>query len=347
MRVLSLLLFLPLTAQAGAFDCGVYYGEVFACGQKLCAKSDPAYQNICVITPQSTPYRAPEPPAVRVTALSADAACGQTPAYDVVTLKAYDPVSGLAEESLRVFFQDFTLSAESPGDYAKNCRLDARVAIPAGYRFRPLSAAAEGSYSIAPAGESRGFIRVSYEVQPQDWRAEASNAKAFTGTGEILCTAALEERPTVDCASEPSEVNLLSDLSLSLFQRGTGFSLMEIDASRRDVDLSWKWELEPCSAYFEGRDFQSSYTAYNGKRISANLRFAGRTGSYATASFTGYLSQLRYSEGGRRVEGRWEASGQGGSFDFRLQDPASGRFEGYWLDGDKPGTRYPWSGSYL
>lgn len=43
-----------LNANAASYPaCGTYYGTVFQCGKLLCAKSDPAYKNICVITSTS------------------------------------------------------------------------------------------------------------------------------------------------------------------------------------------------------------------------------------------------------------------------------------------------------
>ncbi len=354
------------SSRPGRIDpvCDVYYGSVFQCGSKQCAKADPGYQQICVVTANSRPAASTPPPStpppgpgpgpgdgadaarVRVKSFSANADCGATPDFDVVTLSPLNPTSGFREESLRLFFNDFSLSTDFPGDYHKNCILDADVLIPAGYRFRPVSAAAEGVYSITPVDESIGFIKVSYEVQPQGFKAERTNATPFTGQGEIKCLAALENKPFVSCSGKESSVRLHTNIDLNLVQYSPGNSQIDIDASRTDVDLSWKWELETCSSFFEGRDFQTRYVAYSGDRINAILRLDGAQGSYTTSSFVGRLYQVTYREGGRRVEGRWSGAGNGGSFSFTLMDESSGQFAGTWRDENQPSRAYSWSGYY-
>lgn len=282
---------------------------------------------------------------VRVDTFSSNGGCGNNPSFDVVETSALNPATNTKGESLRVFFNDFFLSTNYAGTANKNCVLDAQIRIPAGFRFRPVSAAAEGSYILQP--QSQGFIRVSYEVQPNGWTAEASNQTPFTGQGDINCIAKLEEQLILGCSNEDTTVNLHTNIDLSIKQSSSSFSQMEIDASRQNHDLSWRWELYSCSIAFEDRDFQTTYVAYSGQNIPATVRFSGTQGSFKTSSFSGTFSQVTYSNGGRTVQGKWSASGSSGTFSFYLVNDSSGEFQGSWRDSKNPNQGGVWNGRYL
>jgi hypothetical protein len=284
---------------------------------------------------------------VRVDAFSSNGDCGNSPNYDVVETSPLNPATNSKGESLRVFFNDFFLSTSYAGHANKNCVLDAQVRIPAGYRFRPVSAAAEGSYFLQPQGQTQGFIRVSYEVQPNGWSAEASNQTPFTGQGDINCLAKLDEELVLGCSDQDTVVNLHTNIDLSIHQSGNGFSQMDIDASRQNHDLSWRWELYSCSIPFEDRDFNTNYVAYNGQSIPARVRFSGSQGTFKTSGFSGSFSQVTYSNRGRTVQGKWSAGGSSGTFVFHLVSNSSGEFQGSWRDARNPNQGGVWNGRYL
>lgn len=285
---------------------------------------------------------------VQVENFSSNDQCGLSPSFDVIDTSAYDPTTQIQGESLRVFFNEFFLSTQELGTSQKNCTLDAEIKIPAGFRFRPVSAAAEGSYSIQPKGESQGFIKVSYAVEPQGWSAEKSNElKPFSGEGEIQCIAQLQEAFFLSCSNAPSSINLHTNIDLRIEQKSPGFSQMDIDATRQNHDLAWKWELQPCSAAFEDHEFQSQFVAYNGAVVAANLRFTGSSGSFTTASFTGLFTEVRYLNNGQTVQGKWSVGEQGGNFVFHLTDELSGNFAGSWQDRINPSQGGTWNGQFL
>jgi hypothetical protein len=283
---------------------------------------------------------------VRVDAFSSNGGCGNNPSFDVVETSALNPVTNSKGESLRVFFNDFFLATNYAGTSNKNCVLDATVRIPAGFRFRPVSAAAEGSYSLQPQGQTQGFIRVSYEVQPNGWTAEASNQSPFTGQGDINCIAKLDEELILGCANEDTTVNLHTNIDLSINQSSNTFSQMEIDASRQNHDLSWRWELYSCSVPFEERNFQTNYVAYNGQSIPASVRFSGSQGTFQASGLNGSFSQVTYSNRGRTVQGKWTAGSSSGTFSFYLVNEATGEFQGSWRDARNPNQGGVWNGRY-
>ena len=285
---------------------------------------------------------------VRVDRFWANSDCGLTPDYDVIETSALDPNTNRKGESLRVFFNNFFLSTQKSGQAAKNCALDAQIRIPAGFRFRPVSAAAEGSYNLQPNGQSQGFIRVSYEVQPEGWTAEASNDQnPFTGQGDIRCIAELDSQFQVSCSEYDTELTLHTNIDLRIQQDSTLTSQMDIDATRQNHDLSWKWELSSCSVPFEEHSFQSNFIAYDGSSVAATLNFSGSTGSFRTANFVGTFTKLVYSHGGRTIKGHWSASGSNGTFTFELLNNSTGDFQGTWKDGKDPKQNGFWNGRYL
>src|SRR6478736_766184 len=79
---------------------------------------------------------------VKVDKFASNGGCGNNPSFDVVETSPLNPSTNQKGESLRVFFNDFFLQTNAAGTSSKNCILDATVRIPAGYRFRPVSAAA-------------------------------------------------------------------------------------------------------------------------------------------------------------------------------------------------------------
>lgn len=88
-----------------------------------------------------------------------------------------------------------------------------------------------------------------------------------------------------------------------------------------------------CSAggsYYEGRTIQSSYRGPDGRSYDASLSFQGQQGSYRTSSFTGTFSNVRYSDGGKKLEANWSANGQGGWVTFWMYDTNQKRFSGNW-----------------
>ncbi|WP_141732779.1 DUF4360 domain-containing protein [Oligoflexus tunisiensis] len=284
---------------------------------------------------------------VRVDAFSSNGDCGTSPSFDVVETSPLNTTNNTKGESLRVFFSDFQLATSYAGTVHKNCVLDAEVRIPAGYRFRPVSAAAEGSYFLQPQGQTQGYIRVSYEVEPTGWGAEASNQTPFTGQGDINCIAKLDEQFVLGCSTEDTLVNLHTNIDLSIHQSGNNFSQMEIDASRQNHDLSWRWELFSCSIPFEDRDFKTTYVAYNGQAIPATVRFSGSQGTFKTSGFSGKFTHVTYSNRGRTVQGKWSASGSGGTFVFQLVSDSTGEFKGSWKDARNPNHGGVWNGRYL
>ncbi|HYX32696.1 MAG TPA: DUF4360 domain-containing protein [Oligoflexus sp.] len=283
---------------------------------------------------------------VQVNAFSSNGGCGTSPSFDVVETSALNPKTNTKGESLRVFFNDFFLSTTYAGTVNKNCVLDAQVKIPAGYRFRPVSAAAEGSYNLQPQGQSQGFIRVSYEVQPNGWSAEAANQTPFTGQGDINCIAKLDEELVLGCSTEDTLVNLHTNIDLSIQQNSSSFSQMDIDASRQNHDLSWKWELFSCSIPFEDRDFKTTYVAYSGQSIPATVHFSGSQGTFVASGLNGQFTEVRYSNRGRSVQGKWSAGNSGGTFTFSLINDSTGEFQGTWRDAKNPNQGGAWNGRY-
>lgn len=271
--------------------------------------------------------------------------CGSL-STEITEEKAYDDWGrGFEGESLRVTFNEFILRADSQGWKERNCRLGAGVTVPAGYRFRPTLAAAEGFYSIQPQGQSTGGIKVSYVVDPSGQKAERENAKPFTGQGDILCKAELKDPRFSTCYNRPNVVNLTTDLKFWLDQKGQNASVMQLDASRTKTSLKWNWQFQSCENFFDQRWFSTNYLAYNGQRYNARIFFDLTNGRYeSSAGFTGYFNNIQYSEDGLEMTANWSTDSQSGWMKFRMEEVSTGRFRGEW--GDSSNFKADWYGSY-
>jgi len=271
--------------------------------------------------------------------------CGPV-TYDVAPQGEYtNALRNVRGESLRLFFSDFYVQAENPGDYLRTCDINARINVPAGYRFMPVRANAEGFYQISPEGKNTGGIKVSYTVQPGNLNAYRTNPKPFTGNGDIHCKADLEKPSYTTCFNKPTQVNLSTHLAMWLNHQVNGFSTIQLDASRRDQNLFWNWQLQSCENFFDQKTFDTTYVATNGNTYHARLTVDMYQGTYSSsAGFTGTLSNLQYSEDGLTLKGNWSALGTGGSFVFNMTDVGNGHFNGSWTD--HQGKKASWTGHY-
>ena len=265
-----------------------------------------------------------------VETMQADSGCGSLQ-YDIAESPSHsDSSQAITGESLRVFFNDFHIQSSAPGTVQRTCKLNAVIRIPARFRFLPRAAYAEGSYSLQPQGSSKGTIQVSYDVKPVGRSAKRNNeATPWTGDGDFICKGELEEKQFLICANHDSFVTLATDLSLKIQQSAPGQSLIELDTARKDVDLSWDWQLKPCVNYFEGESFRAYMKI--GSNSTLPLRFLPYEdkGSLVTDSGVhGSLMHLVYSDDGRSVAGRYEIAGQSGRFDVEVKDTESGEFRG-------------------
>jgi hypothetical protein len=272
--------------------------------------------------------------------------CGPV-SYEIAPQPDYnDGNRNVRGESLRLFFSNFYLQADRPGDYLRTCDIDAKIIVPAGYRFMPVRAQAEGFYDIRPEGRNTGGVKVSYSVQPGDLHALRTNPNPFTGSGDIHCKADLENPKFTACFNRPTEVTLSTHLAMWLNHQVDGFSTIQLDASRRNQNLFWNWQLQSCENYFDQKQFHSSYVAYDGNTYSARISIDGYQGTYQSeAGFTGTLSNLTYSDDGLSISGNWSTSNAQGYFSFSILDVGEGRFHGIW--GDDKGYRNDWTGQYV
>ncbi|HYX32699.1 MAG TPA: DUF4360 domain-containing protein [Oligoflexus sp.] len=251
--------------------------------------------------------------------------------YDIAETSANsDAAQGIIGESLRVFFNDFHIQATQPGEVKRTCKLDAVIRIPAGYRFLPRAAYAEGSYSIKPQGASKGLINVTYDVRPAGRLAQRTNEKApWSGEGDFTCRGDLVETQFLLCANHDTYVTLRTDLTLKLQQAAGGQSLIELDTARKDVDLAWDWQFKPCVNFFEGRTFRAYMKI--GPTNTLPLRFQPYEdkGSLTTDSGKqGALSQVVYSDDGLSVSGNYTLDGKSGRFSVKVVDTEAGEFRG-------------------
>jgi len=265
-----------------------------------------------------------------VESVYSDDGCGDL-RYDVATTSANsDPAQGIVGESLRVFFNDFHIQASQPGEVKRTCKLDAVIRIPAGYRFLPRAAYAEGSYSIRPQGASKGTINVTYDVRPAGRFAERNNEKApWSGEGDFTCRGDLVETQFLLCANHDTFVSLGTDLTLKLQQAAGGQSLIELDSARKDVDLTWDWQFKPCVNYFEGRTFRAYMKIGPTNTQPLSFQPYEDRGSLITESGKrGALSQVVYSDDGLSVSGIYNLDGKSGRFSVKVVDTESGEFRG-------------------
>jgi hypothetical protein len=271
--------------------------------------------------------------------------CGDV-AHEIVDDNQYDDTSsGATGESLRLFFSSFMVQSENPGRAQRHCTLNASVLVPAGYRFMPLSASAEGFYSINPKDTNSGGIKVNYVVQPGNMTAERTNKVPFTGDGDIHCLAELKDPAYTGCYNRATTINLTTELALWLDQKSPGNSVIQLDATRRNHNLYWNWRLKSCENYYDQKQFASSYVAYNGHRYNARLKFDLQEGTFESAAgFTGQFTNVRYSDDGLNVQGQWAALGAKGYFSFDMIHKSTGEFRGTW--GDDNGYRAEWTGYY-
>lgn len=266
--------------------------------------------------------------------------CGSVQS-DVLTLPEYDePGQNISGEALRVFFDEFHLDASAAGNHRKECKLNAKVEVPAGYRFRALLASAQGSYSIAPADRSQGGIEVSYTVNPMNLSAYRDNKqKPWKGNGDFTCLAELEDKRFSLCANHPTQISLDTKLAFWLQQGADGFSTIQLDESRQKVDLIWKWQLMPCINLFEGRTFNSFFKLGPQRTQKIRLSFYEYGGSLvAEDGSKGSIRELVYSDDGTRVSGKWELAGNSGTFNFSSSEDDPTEFKGQLASGGKTGT---------
>lgn len=271
--------------------------------------------------------------------------CG-TFSSEVIEDKTYDDLGrGYIGESLRVFFDNFILTADYPGYVRRDCRMTAKVTVPPGYRFRPTLAAAEGFYNIQPKDQSKGGIKVSYIVQPGAQKAERVNAKPFTDTGDIVCKAELKDPQFTTCYNKPNQVSLETDLGFWLDQTAGGSSIMQLDATRTKTSLKWNWQFQSCENFWDQKWFSTTYVAYNKNRYQARMFFDLTTGRYESAAgFTGWLTNVRYSADGLEVNADWSTGSNKGWLKLRMSDVSTGTFLGEW--GDNTGFKALWYGDY-
>jgi hypothetical protein len=265
-----------------------------------------------------------------VESIQTNSGCGDL-RYDIAETSANsDPGQGIIGESLRVFFNDFHIQASQPGEVKRTCKLDAVIRIPAGYRFLPRAAYAEGSYSIKPQGASKGTIQVTYDVRPAGRFSERNNEKTpWSGDGDFTCRGDLVETQFLLCANHDTYVTLGTDLTLKIQQANGGQSLIELDTARKDVDLAWDWQFKPCVNYFEGRRFRAYMKI--GPTNTLPLRFEpyeDRGALILDSGKQGALSQVVYSDDGLSVSGNYSLDGKSGRFSVRVIDTEAGEFRG-------------------
>ena len=65
-------------------------------------------------------------------------------------------------ESLRVFFNDFGVQLDHKGIKSKDCRIEAKIKIPAGMQFRAVEAAIEGVYQTDKY--TKGLVELSINL---------------------------------------------------------------------------------------------------------------------------------------------------------------------------------------
>lgn len=265
---------------------------------------------------------------------------------EVIEEKAYDDFGrGYIGESLRVFFDNFNLTADYPGYVKRNCKLTAEVAVPPGYRFRPTLAAAEGFYNIQPKNQSKGGIKVSYVVRPSGQTAERQNAKPFTDVGDIVCKAELQNPQFSACYNKPHNVALETDLGFWLDQTAGGQSFMQLDATRTKTSLKWNWQFQSCENFWDQKTFSTTYVAYNNSVYNARMTFDLTKGRYdSDAGFTGWFNNVKYSADGLELTADWSTDSQKGWLKLTMSDVSSGKFFGEW--GDSSGFKAMWFGSY-
>ncbi|WP_141732782.1 DUF4360 domain-containing protein [Oligoflexus tunisiensis] len=281
-----------------------------------------------------------------VESIQTNAGCGDLD-YDIAETAANsNAAQGILGESLRVHFNDFHIQANRPGEVKRTCKLDAVIRIPAGYRFLPRAAYAEGAYSIQPQGASKGTIHVTYDVRPAGRFAERTNEKApWSGEGDFTCRGDLVETEFLLCANHDTYVTLGTDLTLKLQQAAGGQSLIELDTARKDVDLAWDWQFKPCVNYFEGRTFRAYMKI--GPTSTLPLRFQPYEDKGSLLTETGKegaLSQVVYSDDGKSVSGNYTLDGKSGRFSVNVIDTESGEFRGS-LNGND-GTKGTFFGYY-
>jgi hypothetical protein len=257
--------------------------------------------------------------------------------YDIAETAANsDADKGILGESLRVFFNDFHVQSNRPGEVKRTCKLDAVIRIPAGYRFLPRAAYAEGAFSIHPQGKSKGTIHVTYDVRPAGRFAFRTNEAApWSGDGDFTCRGDLVETEFLLCANHDTYVTLGTDLTLKLQQASGGQSLIELDTARKDVDLAWDWQFKPCVNYFEGRTFRAYMKI--GPTSTVPLRFQPYEDKGSLLTETGKrgaLSQVVYSDDGKSVSGNYTLDGKSGRFSVNLVDMEAGEFRGSLMGDD-------------
>lgn len=266
----------------------------------------------------------------RLSQVSTQANCGRF-SSELIEDKAYEDLGrGYLGESLRIFFDDFTLNASSTGKYDRNCKMTAAIEVPAGYRFRPTLAAAEGFYSIQPKNASRGGIKVSYVVQPGGQKAEQQNAKPFTDNGNILCKAELKDPRFTACYNRPHDVSLATDLGFWLDQAQGGQSLMQLDATRTKTSLKWNWQFQTCENFYDQRWFKASTIDSSNQYQTGRLFLDLTRGQLEFPKGRAELSGISYSADGLELSANWSLNGDKGWLKIKMKDISTGSYSGEW-----------------
>ena len=247
-------------------------------------------------------------------------------------------------ESLRVFFQDFNLLLEKPGNTSRDCLAKVKLRIPAGQKFRFHSATAEGSHSISP--ESRGDVNVGFKILESG--DEAFSEEPIQGEGDFFAEAKNAYAHYTNCSDRDQFITIEASIGASLAHRGYSQSLVEMDEATPGGAFVCNWEYAPCEPLYFEKPLVGYYKSYNGRNYRASISINGQRGSFKSdEGFTAELSQLNYSNNGRTLTGKWKMSRGQGWFEWHMEDIETGDFKGSWGDYARGKVkRGSWFGSY-
>jgi len=244
-------------------------------------------------------------------------------------------------QCLRVYFNDFALVSDGMQNIQRNCHMNAKLRIPPNTRFRATEAIAEGVYKME---EANGGITLSYALS--SLKAVGTWFEHFqaNSNGNFNFAAKINSTDLTPCLAYETEVELSSDIHAFIEQYSTGSSYVGLDESGKR--LSWNWKIEKCEPDLFARTFVSYYGGPTGRKYEAIIKISGDKGTYSSnEGFVGQLYDLKRSEGGFLLEGKWQARMDvKGDFKFRIINPQTGRFDGYWQDDQ--GRQGYWWGEY-
>ena len=275
------------------------------------------------------------PVPVQLINLEASPSCG--PLHHETNTDPGDPNG----QSLRVYFSDFSVVSRAHESTELNCHMRARLRIPANVQFRARHATVEGVYKIVGQAFS-GFL-LSYQLMSLDSKSSKHELFDADSHGDFNFSSTMEEEKFTPCIGYDTEIDLASVLHAFIDQRSDHTSIVSLDETGNR--LSWSWKVKACQADLFSRTFATYFIAANARRYRASMTIDGDHGNFRSEEgFTGDLFDLRRSEDGRVLEGKWSAQGLGGRIKFTIVDAQSGQFIGHWWDSD--GRKGNWSGSY-